>query len=55
MIDLKNQLARQEAGGFNGIGKSGLTMSLGYKNGDYPSESQIPVYTSPDVTAAYAG
>ena len=54
MIDLKNQLARQEAGGFNGIGKSGLTMSLGYKNGDYPSESQIPVYTSPDVTAAYA-
>ena len=52
MIDLKNQLARQEAGGFNGIGKSGLTMSLGYKNGDYPSESQIPVYTSPDVTAA---
>lgn len=54
MIDLKNQLARQEADGFNGIGKSELTMSLGYKNGDYPSESQIPVYTSPDVTAAYA-
>ena len=53
-VDIERGDVALEAGGFNGIGKSGLTMSLGYKNGDYPSESQIPVYTSPDVTAAYA-
>ena len=54
MINLKNQLAGKEAEGFNGIGKSGLTMSLGYKDGNYSAESQVPVYTSPDVTTAYA-
>lgn len=53
MIDLRNQEG-QEVNGFNGIGKSGLTMSLGYKDGNYPAESQIPIYTSPDVTARYA-
>lgn len=54
MISLKNQLAGKEAEGFNGIGKSGLTMSLGYKDGNYAAESQVPVYTSPDVTTVYA-
>ena len=54
MGNLKNQLAGKEAEGFNGIGKSGLTMSIGYKNGNYPQESQIPVYTSSDVNPAYA-
>ena len=29
-------------------------MSLGYKDGNYPAESQVPVYTSSDVTASYA-
>ena len=29
-------------------------MSLGYKDGNYPSESQVPIYTSQDVTAKYA-
>lgn len=53
MIDLRNQEG-QEVNGFNGIGKPGLTMSLGYKDGNYPAESQIPIYTSPDVTARYA-
>ena len=27
-------------------------MSLGYKDGNYPAESQVPVYTSSDVTAS---
>ncbi|WP_285827164.1 DUF3845 domain-containing protein [Bacteroides acidifaciens] len=54
MVNLKNQLAGQEANGFYGIGTSGLTMSLGYKDGNYPEESQVPVYASPDVTTAYA-
>ena len=27
---------------------------LGYKDGNYPAESQVPVYTSSDVTASYA-
>lgn len=53
MIDLKNEEG-QEAAGFNGVGQSKLTMSLGYKDGNYAAESQIPVYTSPDVTARYA-
>ena len=39
---------------FNGVGLSKLTMSLGYKDGNYPAESQVPVYTSSDVTASYA-
>lgn len=54
MIDLKNQLVSQKAAEFNGVGKSKLTMSLGYKDGNYPLESQVPIYTSPDVTATYA-
>lgn len=55
MVNLKNQLADgQVVDGFNGIGKSGLTMSLGYRDGNYPEESQVPIYTSPDVTTAYA-
>lgn len=54
MVNLKNQLADQEAEGFNGVGESKLTMSLGYKDGNYPAESQVPVYTSPDATATYA-
>lgn len=54
MINLKNQLAGKEAEEFNGIGKSQLAMSLGYKDGNYSAESQVPVYTSPDVTAVYA-
>ena len=40
------------SGGF--VGRSKLTMSLGYKDGNYPVESQVPVYTSSDVTASYA-
>ena len=54
MINLKNQSADQEVDGFNGVGRSKLTMSLGYKDGNYPVESQVPVYTSSDVTASYA-
>ena len=37
-----------EVSGFNGVGLSRLTMSLGYKDGNYPAESQVPVYTSSD-------
>lgn len=29
-------------------------MSLGYKDGNYPAESQVPIYTSQDITAKYA-
>ena len=54
MVSLKNRLADQEVSGFNGVGLSRLTMSLGYKDGNYPAESQVPVYTSSDVTASYA-
>uniref|UniRef100_UPI00019643BF uncharacterized bacterial lipoprotein n=1 Tax=Bacteroides thetaiotaomicron (strain ATCC 29148 / DSM 2079 / JCM 5827 / CCUG 10774 / NCTC 10582 / VPI-5482 / E50) TaxID=226186 RepID=UPI00019643BF len=54
MIDLKNQQKDQNVADFNGVGKSKLTMSLGYKDGNYPSESQVPIYTSQDVTAKYA-
>ena len=54
MINLKNQSADQEVDGFNGVGRSKLTMSLGYKDGNYSAESQVPVYTSSDVTASYA-
>lgn len=54
MIDLKNQLADEEVSGFNGVGKSKLNMSLGYKNGNYLEKSQVPIYTSPDVTTRYA-
>lgn len=54
MIDLKNSLVSQEVAEFNGVGNSKLTMSLGYKDGDYPAESQIPIFTSADVTARYA-
>ena len=54
MVSLKNRLADQEVSGFNGVGLSKLTMSLGYKDGNYPVESQVPVYTSSDVTASYA-
>lgn len=54
MMNLKNQSAGQVADGFNGVGQSELTMSLGYKDGNYPAESQVPVYTSSDVTASYA-
>lgn len=54
MVSLKNRLTDQEVSGFNGVGQSKLTMSLGYKDGNYPAESQVPVYTSPDVTASYA-
>ena len=54
MVSLKNRLADQEVSGFNGVGLSKLTMSLGYKDGNYPAESQVPVYTSSDVTASYA-
>lgn len=54
MIDLKNQLGDVDVAAFNGVGKSKLTMSIGYKDGNYPEESQVPVYTSEDVTARYA-
>ena len=54
MINLKNQSADREVDGFNGVGRSKLTMSLGYKDGNYSAESQVPVYTSSDVTASYA-
>ena len=50
MINLKNQLADDVVANFNGAGKSLLTMSLGYKDGNYPIESQIPIYTSQDPT-----
>ena len=43
MIDLKNQQKDQNVADFNGVGKSKLTMSLGYKDGNYPSESQVPM------------
>ena len=52
MINLKNQSGTREVAEFNGVGKSVLTMSLGYKDGNYPVESQIPVYTSADATAS---
>lgn len=54
MIDLKNQQKDQNVASFNGAGKSKLTMSLGYKDGNYPAESQVPIYTSQDITAKYA-
>lgn len=54
MIDLKNQQKDLNVADFNGVGKSKLTMSLGYKDGNLPSESQVPIYTSQDVTAKYA-
>lgn len=53
MITLKNGQGKA-VDGFNGIGKSALTMSLGYWDGNYPPESQTPVYTSPNATTAYA-
>lgn len=53
MFRLKNAEG-QPVEGFNGIGKSDLTMSLGYWNGNYAPESQTPVYTSPDPTTTYA-
>jgi hypothetical protein len=54
MINLRNRLGTGNVPGFNGVGESGLTMSLGYKDGNYPAESQVPVYTSTDVDADYA-
>lgn len=53
MINLKNQKGNSIDPSFNGIGKSGLTMSLGYKDGNYPLESQIPIFTSEDVESNY--
>lgn len=55
MITLKNQLGTSDLANFNGVGKSGLTMSLGYKDGNYPAESQIPIYTpADDINVGYA-
>lgn len=54
MIDLKNQLGDIDVSSFNGVGRSKITMSLGYKNGNYPEESRTPIYTASDVTAKYA-
>lgn len=54
MIDLKNQIGSDDVIGFNGVGKSKLTMSLGYKDGNYSAESQVPIYTTEDITAQYA-
>lgn len=54
MINLKNLSGMQDVAEFNGVGKPELTMSLGYKDGNYPTESQIPIFTSADVTASYA-
>ena len=41
----------QEVDEFNGVGRSKLTMSLGYKDGNYSAESQVPVYTSSDAVS----
>ena len=46
MIDLKNQQKDLNVADFNGVGKSKLTMSLGYKDGNYPSESGPHLYFS---------
>lgn len=54
MFDLKNQLGDRDVSAFNGVGRSKLTMSLGYKNGNYPEDSQTPIYTTSDATAKYA-
>ena len=55
MFDLKNQkMEGEKVPGFNGVGKSKLTMSLGYKDGDYPLESQIPIYTAENVADNYS-
>lgn len=55
MVNLKNQSGIPEnPAGFTGAGTSRLTMSIGYKDGNYLPESQIPIYTSPDATTPYA-
>lgn len=40
--------------GFNGVGDSQLHMSLGYKDGNYAADCQVPVFTTDDPTASYA-
>lgn len=54
MVNLKNGLEGQAATTFNGVGEPQLTMSLGYKDGNYPIESQIPIYASSSETMKYA-
>ena len=41
MIDLKNQQKDLNVADFNGVGKSKLTMSLGYKDGNYPVKLRL--------------
>ena len=53
MIDLKNLKGNSINDRFNGVGKSKLTMSLGYKDGNYPAESQVPIYTSENIDDSY--
>ena len=54
MFILRNPLADQEFTGFNGVGKPQMVMSLGYKDGNFASESQTPIYVSQDAKYDYA-
>lgn len=54
MFNLKNQLTDNEVNGFNGTGRTELTMSLGYKDGNFPTESLLPIYVPSDDNAQYA-
>lgn len=53
MINLRNPLGEKDVEGFNGVGDSKLNMSLGYKDGNYPAECQVPIYTTDNVDANY--
>lgn len=44
MFSLKNQMSDFDTEGFDGVGKSEMKMSIGYKNGNFAVENQHPVY-----------
>lgn len=53
MSNLKNSQSELSAVGFDGVGETKIDMSLGYKNGGFAAETQLPVFAT-DATGQYA-
>lgn len=54
MFTLKNPLADQTYVGFEGVGTPQLAMSIGYKDGNFAVEKQVPIYVSSESKQKYA-
>ncbi len=53
MFNLKNQQRDVSIEGFDGVGETQMNMSLGYKDGDFAAENQLPVFAT-DIAGKYA-